>query len=180
MSKVFFDTNVFIYMFEGLEPNRSRMLEIRKRMLERGDRIVTSAMTLGEVLIKPIKSGQTWLIEQYDRAIRSTAQVVNFDASVARRYASLRAAHPLRNAAAIQLACAAHIGVDLFITSDKDLHKLHVPGIGFIAPIEGAPVMETLCKGRMQCRSLRCMLKSEARRRPWAQTKMISPPPARG
>lgn len=139
MSKVFFDTNVFIYMFEGLEPNRSRMLEIRKRMLERGDRIVTSAMTLGEVLIKPIKSGQTSLIEQYDRAIRST-QVVNFDASVARRYASLRAAHPLRNAAAIQLACAAHIGVDLFITSDKDLHKLHVPGIGFIAPIDRVPL----------------------------------------
>lgn len=60
MSKVFFDTNVFIYMFEGLEPYRTRMLEIRKRMLERGDRIVTSAMTLGEVLVKPTKLGQTF------------------------------------------------------------------------------------------------------------------------
>ena len=55
MSKVFFDTNLFIYMFEGVEPNRTRMLEIRKRMLERGDRIVTSSMTLGEVLVKPTK-----------------------------------------------------------------------------------------------------------------------------
>ncbi|WP_109484521.1 type II toxin-antitoxin system VapC family toxin [Occallatibacter savannae] len=140
MSKVFFDTNIFIYMFEGLEPNRSRMLEIRKRMLERGDRIVTSAMTLGEVLVKPTKLAQTSLIEQYDRAIKSTAQVVNFDSSVAWRYASLRATHTLRSADAIQLACAAHFGVDLFVTNDKVLHKLNVPGIGFIAPLDKVPL----------------------------------------
>ena len=140
MSKVFFDTNVFIYMFEGLEPNRSRVLAIRKRMLDRGDRIVTSAMTLGEILVKPIKLGQTSLIEQYDQAVRSAAQVVNFDAQIAWRYATLRATHKIRNADAIQLACAAHFGVDLFITNDQHLHKLDVPGIGFIAPLEKIPL----------------------------------------
>ncbi len=140
MSKVFFDTNVFIYMFEGIEPNRSRMLEVRKRMLNRGDRIVTSAMTLGEILVRPTKLAQTSLIEQYDRAIRSTSQLIAFDASVAWRYASLRATHKLRNADAIQLACAAHCGVDLFITNDTDLHRLDVPGIGFIAPLEKVPL----------------------------------------
>ncbi len=140
MSKVFFDTNVFIYMFEGSEPNRSRVLEIRKRMLDRGDRIVTSAMTLGEVLVRPTKLGQTSLIEQYDRAIRSTSQVVSFDAQIAWRYASLRATHSIRNADAIQLACAAHFGVDLFITNNQNLHKLNVPGIGFIAPLGKVPL----------------------------------------
>ena len=140
MSRVFFDTNAFIYMFEGVEPFRSRMLEIRKRMVERGDRIVTSAMTLGEVLVKPTRLGQTSLIEQYDRAIRTTSQVIAFDASVAWRYASLRATHKLRNADAIQLACAAHYGVDLFITNDAQLHKLDIPGIGFIAPLERVPL----------------------------------------
>ena len=140
MTRVFFDTNVFIYMFEGVEPNRSRMLEVRRRMLERGDQIVTSAMTLGEVLVRPTKLGQTSLIEQYDRAIRATARVISFDPSVAWRYASLRATHQLRNADAIQLACAAHFGVDLFITNDKQLHKLNVPGIGFIAPLDKVPL----------------------------------------
>ena len=140
MTKVFFDTNVFIYMFEGLEPNRGRMLAIRKRMLDRGDRIVTSAMTLGEVLVRPTKLGQTSLIEEYDRAIRSTSQVIGFDTQIAWRYASLRATHNIRNADAIQLACAAHFGVDLFITNDKNLHKLNVPGIGFIAPLEKVPL----------------------------------------
>lgn len=140
MSRIFFDTNVFIYMFEGVEPNRSLTLAIRKRMLDRGDRIVTSAMTLGEVLLRPTKLGQTSLLEQYDRAIRATAQIVSFDAAIAWRYASLRATHKLRNADAIQLACAAHFGVDLFITNDTDLHKLNVPGIGFIAPLERVPL----------------------------------------
>jgi predicted nucleic acid-binding protein len=140
LSKIFFDTNIFIYMFEGIEPNRSLTLTIRKRMMDRGDRIVTSAMTLGEVLVRPTKLGQTSLIEQYDRAIRATAQIISFDAVIAWRYASLRATHKLRNADAIQLACAAHSGVDLFITNDTDLHKLNVPGIGFIAPLEKVPL----------------------------------------
>lgn len=140
MSRVFFDTNIFIYMFEGLEPNRSRMLEIRRRMLERKDKIVTSAMTLGELLVKPTKLGQVSLIEQYDKAIRSTAQVISFDTQVAWRFATLRATHNIRNADAIQLACAAHFGVDLFITNDLQLHKLNVPGIGFIAPLDKVPL----------------------------------------
>lgn len=140
MSKVFFDTNLFIYMFEGEEPFRTRMLEIRRRMLDRGDRIVTSAMTLGEVLVKPTKLGQTSLIEQYDQAIRATSLVVPFDPSVAWRYASLRATHTLRSPDAIQLACAAHVGVDLFISNDKHLHRLDVPGIGFIAPLDRVPL----------------------------------------
>jgi uncharacterized protein len=140
LSKIFLDTNLFIYMFEGLEPYRTRMLEIRKRMIDRGDRIVTSAMTLGEVLVKPTKLGQTSLIEQYDRAIRTTSLVIPFDSSVAWRYASLRATHTLRSPDAIQLACAAHVGVDVFITNDKNLHRLNVPGIGFIASLDRVPL----------------------------------------
>ena len=45
-----------------------------------------------------------------------------------------------RSADAIQLACAAHYGVDLFITNDQHLHKLTIPGIGFIAPLEKVPL----------------------------------------
>lgn len=140
MRRIFFDTNLFIYIFEGLEPFRTRTVEIRKRMLERGDKIVTSAMTLGEVLVKPTKLGQTSLIEQYDRAIRSTSEIVSFDVQIAWRYATLRATHTIRSADAIQLACAAHSGVDLFITNDERLVKLDVPGIGFIAPLDRVPL----------------------------------------
>lgn len=140
MSRIFFDTSAFIYMFEGLEPNRTRMLEIRRRMLERRDRIVTSTMTLGELLVKPTKLGEASLVEQYDRAVRSTAEVISFDAQVAWRFASLRATHNLRCADAIQLACAAHAGVDLFLSNDQRLHSLNIPGIGFITPLDRSPI----------------------------------------
>jgi predicted nucleic acid-binding protein len=92
------------------------------------------------VLVKPTKLGKVSLIEQYDRALRTTTRLVSFDPSVAWRYASLRATHTLRSADAIQLACAAHFGVDLFITNDRNLHKLNIPGIGFIAPLEKVPL----------------------------------------
>lgn len=140
MSKIFFDTNIFIYLFEDYEPFSSMVDACWRRMVERGDKLVTSSMTLGELLVKPTKNGAASLIEEYDRIIRSRALVVNFDSSVAWRYATLRATHRIRNPDAIQLACASHFGVDLFITNDRRLHKLDVPGIGFIAPLEKVPL----------------------------------------
>ena len=140
MSRIFFVTNVFIYLFEDYEPFSSMVDACWKRMMQRGDQLVTSAMTLGELLVKPSKLGHASLVEQYDRAIRSRAQVVHFDTSVAWRYATLRATHNIRNPDAIQLACASHFGVDLFITNDKQLHKLNVPGIGFITPLDKVPL----------------------------------------
>ena len=140
MSKVFFDTNVFVYLFEDYEPFSSMVDAVWRRMVQRGDKLVTSALTLGELLVKPSKMGQASLVEQYDNAIRARAQVVSFDTQIAWRYASLRSTHTIRNADAIQLACAAHFGVDLFITNNKNLHRLNVPGIGFIAPLEKVPL----------------------------------------
>jgi|SRR5579863_4989885 len=140
MSKVFFDTNVFIYLLEDYEPFSSMVDTTWRRMIQRRDQLVTSAMTLGELLVKPSKLGQISLVEEYDRAVRSRAQVIHFDPAVARRYAALRGSHNLRGADAIQLACASHFGVDLFITNDKLLHKLNIPGIGFIAPLERVPL----------------------------------------
>lgn len=140
MSKIFFDTNVFIYLFEDYEPFSSMVDAVWRRMVQRGDKLVTSAITLGELLVKPSKLGQASLVEQYDHAIRTRAQVISFDPQVAWRYATLRSTHNIRNADAIQLACAAHLGVDLFITNNKALHRLDVPGIGFIAPLERVPL----------------------------------------
>jgi hypothetical protein len=65
---------------------------------KRRDQIVTSTMTLGELLVKPTKLGQASLIEQYDRAVRSTAGAISFGAQVAWRFASLRTTHNLRSA----------------------------------------------------------------------------------
>src|SRR5439155_20387518 len=54
-------------------------------------------------------------------------------------YARLRRDRSLRAPDAIQLACAATAGVDLFITNDTRLHSTKVAGIQFIVPLDRVP-----------------------------------------
>jgi predicted nucleic acid-binding protein len=56
-----------------------------------------------------------------------------FDAGAVAPFSRLRAREKLRIADSIHLACAAAAGIDLFLTGDKRLLKLDVPGIQFIA-----------------------------------------------
>src|SRR5438132_1666786 len=65
MSRVFWDTNLFIYLLEGRGSASERTLELRKAMLVRGDQLLTSTLTLGEVLVKPIERGESQLYRKY-------------------------------------------------------------------------------------------------------------------
>jgi predicted nucleic acid-binding protein len=97
-------------------------IALRQKMLKRGDELLTSTLTLGEVLVKPMKVGDTLLASEYRRAIPGTATLLQFDEKAAVLYARLRCDAAFRAPDAIQLACAASFGVDLFITNDERLH----------------------------------------------------------
>jgi predicted nucleic acid-binding protein len=140
MSRIFWDTNIFIHLLEGHGAISERVAALRRAMLARGDQLFTSTLTLGEVLVKPLESGDTELAGKYERAITTSALVINFDAKAARRFAALRGDRSIRGPDAIQLACAAIVGVDLFLTQDARLHGKQVEGIQFIVPIERAPL----------------------------------------
>jgi uncharacterized protein len=140
MSRIFWDTNLFIYLFEGYGELSERVTALRQAMLARGDQLLTSTFTLGEILVKPIESGEHELSLKYERAISATAQLSPLDLKAAKIYAALRVDRSLRPPDAIQLACAAAVGVDLFITNDARLHSKHVAGIQFIVPLERAPI----------------------------------------
>ena len=132
MSRIFWDTNLFIYLFEDKGELTERVVALRERMLERQDQLLTSALTLGEILVKPLEAGDAELMRRYERAITASAAVLPFDQAAAGVFASVRQAGAIRPADAIQLACAAAAGVDLFITSDRRLSRQVVPGIHFI------------------------------------------------
>ncbi len=139
MSRVFWDTNLFIYLFEDYGSLGQRMKELRRSMLARGDQLITSTLTLGEVLVKPVEAGDDELLEKYERAITAASVMLPFDVKAARIYAKLRCDRSLRAPDAIQLACAAAAGVDLFITNDARLQAKHVEGIQFIVPLDRVP-----------------------------------------
>jgi predicted nucleic acid-binding protein len=56
-----------------------------------------------------------------------------FDEGAVAPFSKLRSKEKLKVADAIHLACAASAGIDLFLTGDKQLTRLDVPGIQFIA-----------------------------------------------
>ncbi|MBZ5510114.1 MAG: type II toxin-antitoxin system VapC family toxin [Acidobacteriia bacterium] len=140
MSRIFWDTNLFIYLFEGYGELSNRTTELRARMLARGDQLLTSTLTLGELLVKPIEQGDTELCKKYEAAVSATSVLLTFDANAAKIYARLRCDRSLRAPDAIQLACAAATGVDLFITNDARLQGKQVTGIHFIVPLDRVPV----------------------------------------
>ena len=140
MSRIFWDTSLFIYLFEGTDERARQVVQLRRAMLERGDQLLTSALTLGEVLVKPIEQGNDVLRKRFEEVITSTALVIPFDVNAAGLYAQLRLDRSLRPPDAIQLACAGAAGVDLFITNDVRLQSKRVSGIQFIAPLDRAPL----------------------------------------
>ena len=140
MSRIFWDTNLFIYLFEDYGDLSNRVSSLRRSMLERGDQLVTSTLTLGEILVKPFERGEDELARKYEQTITATSQVLPFDTKAAGIYARLRCDRSIRAPDAIQLACAAAAGVDLFITNDAHLQARHVEGIQFIVSLERAPL----------------------------------------
>jgi predicted nucleic acid-binding protein len=139
MSRVFWDTNLFIYLFEGHGPLAERVVALRQVMLARGDQLITSTLTLGEILLKPIERKDAELSRKYEDAVKAASLLIPFDLKAAKIYAALRCDRSLRPPDAMQLACAASVGVDLFITNDARLHSRQVPGIQFIVPLDRSP-----------------------------------------
>jgi len=138
MSRVFWDTNLFVYLFEGTGARAESVVALRRRMIERGDELLTSTLTLGELLVKPVEVGDDGLLDRYVQAMHDGVSVLPFDAQVALRFAAIRGDRSIRAPDAIQLACAAAAGTDLFITNDDRLSRKNVPGIAFIQSLQRA------------------------------------------
>lgn len=140
MSRIFWDTNLFIYLFDKHSEFFEPTAALRRRMTERKDDLMTSAMTLGEIQVGPRRSKDLARAGKYRDAIHETCKVLPFDEAAADIYAQLRENPAIKPPDAIQLSCAAAAGVELFITNDVGLHKLAVPGIHFVTSLIRVPI----------------------------------------
>ncbi len=140
MARVFGDTNLFIYLFEKNAEWAPRVVELRRRMLVRKDGLLTSYLTVGEVISKPRQLGNVMLERSYLNFFAGgSIELVAFSMDAAERYGDIRSRERVRPADAIQLACASAAGTDLFVTNDNRLSELVVPGITFVTGIERTP-----------------------------------------
>jgi predicted nucleic acid-binding protein len=140
MSRIFWDTNLFIYLWEDYGALSQAVEELRAKMLRRGDQLLTSTLTLAEILVKPTVAGNTELCRKYEEAISSAALLIPLDTKVAKIYAAIRRDRLLKAPDVIQLASAASAAADLFVTNDARLQGKHVPGIDFIVPLNRVPI----------------------------------------
>jgi predicted nucleic acid-binding protein len=139
VSRIYWDTMVFIYLLEDHPAYAPKVRRIYERMQERGDTLFTSTLTLGEALTGSLKGGDIKLADDMRQLFRSDEiELLPFLPETAEVYASIRARENISPPDAIHLATAAEAGIDLFVTNDRHLHRLIILGIHFIAGLDSA------------------------------------------
>jgi uncharacterized protein len=137
VSRIYWDAILFIYWLENNPQFARRVGEIRTRMEDRGDQLLTGAFTFGEVLAGPYRIGAVKVADETKRLLRSVvSEVIPFTSETADHYARIRGSMGLPPADSIHLASAAQAGTDLFLTNDRALVGKIVPGIHFIASLD--------------------------------------------
>jgi uncharacterized protein len=137
MSRIYWDTMLFVYWLEDHPQYSSNVLHIYEKMQERGDALCTSAFTLGELLVGPKQKRSLDAAQTIRRFLHSDAvELLPFTTETAERFADIRAAQDVSAADAIHLASAAHRGIDLFLTNERRLQGLVIPGIQFVTRMD--------------------------------------------
>jgi predicted nucleic acid-binding protein len=138
VSRVYWDTMLFIYWLEENPQFGKRVNAIWSRMQERNDQLITGTLALGEVYAGAYKRGANKERIQAVRAALEDAvsEVIPFTVETADVFGRIKGSLNIASADAIHLACAASAGTDLFLTNDKNLVGKVIPGIQFIAGLD--------------------------------------------
>jgi predicted nucleic acid-binding protein len=126
------DTSLFIYLIEE-EP---RYLPVILPLFEESDggrrELITSAVTLLEVLVVPYRIGDVQLADRYELLLTRSrgVRVVDLTRDQLRAAAQLRAMTGAKTPDALQLAAALSTRCRTFVTNDRALPA--VPGLQII------------------------------------------------
>lgn len=137
MRRIYWDTMLYAYWLESNSKLSQRVQEIHRVMLQRSDTLCSSLFVLGELLVGPAKANNAAAATAIQQFFDSDGvTMLPYTSQAIRVFAELRAHHGVKALDALHLSIAATSGVDLFLTHDRRLHKLAVPGLPFIAGIE--------------------------------------------
>ena len=120
------DTMLFIYQFEKYKIYW-RKTEVIFDLLEKGKfRGITSVIGLIEILTKPKKDKDYYLVKEYQELLTGfpNLTIASVDDKIADLSSSLRAQYNIATPDAILVATALHRGATGFITADVKLKKI--------------------------------------------------------
>lgn len=117
------DTAPLIYFIEQNEAYLQRVRAFFQAMSQGEFQVVTSTLTLTEVLVHPLRLGNVELAEHYRNILLDQENLITIPVSVEIAVAAsqLRATHNLRTPDAIQIATAMEGGAQFFLTNDARL-----------------------------------------------------------
>ncbi len=130
--KVGVDAAIFIYFIEAA-PTWLPAITPLFRAADAGQReLVTSAVTLLEVLVVPYRAGNATLAARYEALLTHSRgiQVIDLTREQLRRAAQLRALTGVRTPDALQLTAAREAGCTAFVTNDRRLPA--IPGLRIV------------------------------------------------
>ncbi len=139
MRRIFWDSMLLIYLLENHPVYKPRVRHLLEIAYERKDQLLTSCLAAGEIITGFMQKDKAEKLSLRQDLDDLGFEYLPFDQPAIDIFADLRA-QKVRAADSIHLACAGSAGVDLFLTGDRQLLKLHVPGIHFIADFD-TPVL---------------------------------------
>jgi predicted nucleic acid-binding protein len=125
-SVVGFDTMPLIHYIEE-NPNYSNVVDPFFEAIERSEfKVVTSIVTLLEVLVHPIRNDNAILAQKYRDLLFDTEglSTMELHQEIAEEAARLRASYKIRTPDSIQMATAIFGGASFFLTND-----IHLPSL---------------------------------------------------
>ncbi|WP_036740781.1 MULTISPECIES: PIN domain-containing protein [unclassified Paenibacillus] len=127
--RVCLDTNIFIYVFEK-HPQYGEKSKKILDLVEQGKIIaLASTVTLTEILVKPLKEGQSNIANRYKVLFSHfpNLELLPVNDVVAQRAAALRATYGMKTPDALILATAIEGHAEAFVTNDlrlKDVEEI--------------------------------------------------------
>jgi predicted nucleic acid-binding protein len=123
------DTAIFIYLIEEHPQFLRDILPLFREADEGKRQLVTSALTLLEVLVVPYRAGNRVLADKYEALLTRSRgiHVVDISRDQLRAAAQLRAARAVKTPDALQLVAAISRGCTAFVTNDRRLPT--IPGL---------------------------------------------------
>jgi predicted nucleic acid-binding protein len=123
---LFVETAPFIYFTEKRPIYVDKMRTIFRYADAKSLDVITSVITLTECLTKPLKEGDSALVNAYELLLRDTPGITLMPISqrIASEAAQLRAKYNLRTPDALHIATATVSGCDAFLTNDFGLKRV--------------------------------------------------------
>ena len=119
--RYYLDSAPIIFLVEQAQPYATA---VRRKLSAQGLTLITSELTRMECRVKPLRNGDTALLQDFDDYFaNSMAEIIQLTRDVIDRATEIRAQFNFKTPDSIQLAAALVSNSEVFLTNDHRLNR---------------------------------------------------------